>query len=44
MNLDKIEAEAGIATALIRIGTAKEIVNITANSGELNGEFEFAIK
>ena len=44
MNPDKIEAEAGIATALIRVGTAVEAVNISANSGSLKGEFSFTIQ
>lgn len=44
MNLGEIEAEAGIATALIRIGTTKEEVSITANSGDLKGEFSFSVK
>lgn len=37
LNLGKVEAEAGIATALIRVGTAKEVVRINANSGDLKG-------
>ena len=44
MNLGKIEAEAGIATALIRIGTTKENVKVTAKSEKLIGEFDFTIK
>jgi len=44
MNLGNIEAEAGIATALIRIGTTKETVKVIAKSGMISGEFIFAIK
>ncbi|MBD0777530.1 DUF4982 domain-containing protein [Maribacter sp. ANRC-HE7] len=44
MNLGEIKAEAGIATALIRIGTTKEAVSITAKSGGLDGEFDFTIQ
>lgn len=44
MNPDKIEAEAGIATALIRVGKSVGQIKILANSEELSGEFEFTVQ
>lgn len=44
MNEDKVTAEAGIATALIRIGTEKGVKNVKVSDGEINGEIDLDIK
>jgi len=44
MNLGALDAEAGIATAVLQLGNVKEMVNISANSGNLDGAFEFTIE
>ncbi len=45
MNVEKIKAEAGIATALIKIGAKKEIISITAKTiDNIEGEYSFNIK
>lgn len=42
MNYDKeVKAEAGIATALIKIGNTKESITISSRSGTLNGKGSF---
>jgi beta-galactosidase len=44
MNIGDLKAEAGIASAVIQLGNAKETVNISASSGDLSGELEFVIE
>lgn len=44
MNLDPIEAEAGIATALVRIGDKGGKLSVEAVSGALKGKYQVAIK
>ncbi|WP_299668248.1 glycoside hydrolase family 2 TIM barrel-domain containing protein [uncultured Polaribacter sp.] len=44
LNVDPIKAEAGIATALIRIGNTESAINITAKSRGLKEDFEFKVK
>ncbi|NMH86879.1 glycoside hydrolase family 2 TIM barrel-domain containing protein [Flavivirga algicola] len=41
MNIDPITAEAGVATALIRIGNKKDKISFSAQSASLSGSFEF---
>ncbi|BAX79076.1 glycoside hydrolase family 2 TIM barrel-domain containing protein [Labilibaculum antarcticum] len=44
MNVGEISAEAGIATALIKIGDSKGKISFSANSGQLSLEvFEFTV-
>lgn len=44
INKDEIKAEAGIATALIRIRDSKGIKKITVSDGVINGETEINIR
>ena len=44
MNLGELKAEAGIATAVLKLGNAKETISVSANSGDLKGSFEFEIE
>ncbi len=44
MNVEKIKAEAGIATALIKIENSHGQVHVRVKSGELEGNFEFIVK
>lgn len=44
LNVGALKAEAGIATALIRIGDASGKISVKANSKKLNGQFTFETK
>ena len=44
MNIGDIEAEAGIATALVRVGDRPGRIAISASSGSLKGGFSFETK
>jgi len=44
MNLGNIEAEAGIATVVLKLGNIKESISVSADSGDLKGSFEFIIE
>jgi len=44
MNVGKLKAEAGIATALIRIGDTKGGIVVKAQSEKLIGEYEFVVQ
>ncbi|GAL63518.1 glycoside hydrolase family 2 protein [Algibacter lectus] len=44
MNPDKIEAEAGIATALIRVGKSVGQIKVSAKAAELSGALEFTVQ
>lgn len=44
INTGKIQAEAGIATALIKIGTVNGLVDVSASSGDLSGDFVLNVK
>ncbi len=44
LNTDGIATEAGIATALIKIGDQSDITNISAISGRLEGDIKIEIK
>ena len=44
MNIGDLEAEAGIATAVLKLGNAEETISVSACSGTLKGSLEFTIK
>ncbi len=44
VNIEPIIAEAGIATALIKIGNTKGKTEVSATSGNLSGELDFEIE
>ncbi|SDX24240.1 beta-galactosidase [Lutibacter oricola] len=44
MNVEKIKAEAGIATALVRVGESSGKVSVSATSKELKGNFNFNVQ
>ena len=44
MNRDGVKAEAGIATALIRIGERKGKARIIVSDGQLKGDMEVEIR
>ena len=44
MNLANLEAEAGIATAVLRLGNVEETISVSASSKTLKGDLEFTIK
>ena len=44
MNLGDIEAEAGIASVVLKLGNAKETISVSVSSGELKGNLEFEIE
>ncbi|MBO0590124.1 DUF4982 domain-containing protein [Cellulophaga sp. E16_2] len=44
MNVDAVKAEAGIATAVLQLGNAKEAILVTAKSAGLSGKYEFEIE
>lgn len=44
VNVEKIKAEAGIATALIRVGDKSGEIKVSAESKELNGNFNFNVR
>ncbi|UZO82218.1 DUF4982 domain-containing protein [Aquimarina sp. ERC-38] len=44
INPEKLEAEAGIATALLRIGNAKGVLKVSATSKKLKGTAQFNIQ
>ncbi|MFI3280493.1 MAG: glycoside hydrolase family 2 TIM barrel-domain containing protein [Rikenellaceae bacterium] len=44
VNTDGIATEAGIATALLQIGSQSETAKVSANSNKLKGELEFIIQ
>lgn len=44
INTGKIQAEAGIATALIKIGAVNGLVDVSASSGDLSGDFVLNVK
>ncbi len=44
MNVDPITTEAGIATALIRIGSKKGKIEFSAESGDISGDFDIKIE
>ena len=44
MNLGAINAEAGIATAVLQLGAIKETIHVSASSNNLKGNLEFVIE
>ncbi|GAA3617259.1 glycoside hydrolase family 2 TIM barrel-domain containing protein [Flavivirga amylovorans] len=44
LNVEKVKAEAGIATALIRIGNTKGKITISANAVDLTGSYTISVK
>lgn len=44
MNKDEVKAEAGIATAVIRIDEERGSKKIFVNDGEISGEIDICIK
>ena len=44
MNISELKAEAGIATAVLRIGNSRGTITVLASSENLKDEFEFVIE
>ncbi|WP_452231708.1 glycoside hydrolase family 2 protein [Lacinutrix sp. MEBiC02595] len=44
MNLGSLKAEAGIATAVLKLGNKKQNISVSASSGDLKGHLEFSIE
>ena len=44
LNVDEITTEAGIATALVKVGTKTGVIPVNATDLELKGDYEFMVK